>query len=117
MKKKKQDKENKKNCQTSFKKGNMENKSLHKELIDAMNEIICKRDELERQILQDDDERKKIENDITILQQRLNCLHQRLKINQENKAKMNRILMETDMAYKKIQESSQVLVSTLKKTL
>ncbi|CAD5122085.1 unnamed protein product [Dimorphilus gyrociliatus] len=93
----------------------MENKSLHMELINAMNEIMFKRDELNRQIQSDDEEKKMLENDITILQQRLNCVQQRLRCNQEVIGKMNRILTETDMAYRKIQESSQVLVSALKK--
>jgi Sjoegren syndrome nuclear autoantigen 1 len=85
------------------------------ELVKCIEDLCSKRDDLHRQILLEEEEKAKLQNDIRILTERLTKLNESLarKISMRND--FDRTIGETEGAYNKILESSQSLVHVLKK--
>ncbi|KAL5473052.1 hypothetical protein EMCRGX_G027493 [Ephydatia muelleri] len=85
------------------------------ELIKCIEDLCAKRDELHRQILQEDEEKQKIQNDIRILTDRLAVINESLAKKIATRNDYDRTISETEAAYKKILESSQSLLHVLKR--
>jgi len=67
-----------------------------------------KREEVNRQILQDEEEKQKIQNDLRILTERLSRINDSLARKVASRNEYDKTIMETEAAYMKILESSQV---------
>lgn len=91
--------------------------ALNNELIKCIEEMSMKRDEIHRQIIIDEAEKKKVEFEIRTLTERLASLVESLSRKYAVKKDCDRTITETESAYMKIVEGSQTLVHTVKKGL
>ena len=73
-----------------------------------------KREEINRQLSSDEQEKAKIQNDLAILTRRLAHLNEKLS-RQISRNEYDRTIQETEAAYSKILESSQTLLTVLKR--
>lgn len=96
-------------------RGETINYEFHKELIGTIEHLTERRESIERQIHDDELEKKKLEQDIRLLDDRLARLIDRLRRNSEIRRRLDKILSDTDVAYQKIFESSQALICAIKK--
>ncbi|KAL5012555.1 hypothetical protein ScPMuIL_011106 [Solemya velum] len=85
------------------------------ELVKCINELCAKRDDLHKQILQEDEEKQKLQNDIRILTERLSKVNESLSKKMASRNEFDKTIAETESAYMKILESSQTLLSVLKR--
>lgn len=85
------------------------------ELVKCIEDLCTKRDELHRQILTEEEEKRKIQNDIRILTERLAKITESLSKKYAAQTEYDRTISETETAYMKILESSQTLLHALKK--
>jgi len=74
-----------------------------------------KREEVNRQILKDEEEKQKIQNDLRILTERLSRINDSLARKVASRNEYDKTIMETEAAYMKILESSQTLLHVLKR--
>ncbi|CAD5112014.1 unnamed protein product [Dimorphilus gyrociliatus] len=88
---------------------------FHKELIGTIEHLTERRESIECQIREDELEKKKLEQDIRLLDDRLARLIDRLRKNGETRRKLDKILSDSNAAYQKIFESSQALISAIRK--
>eukprot|EP00161_Ancyromonas_sigmoides_P002621 TRINITY_DN1236_c0_g1_i1.p2 TRINITY_DN1236_c0_g1~~TRINITY_DN1236_c0_g1_i1.p2 ORF type:complete len:112 (-),score=26.73 TRINITY_DN1236_c0_g1_i1:18-353(-) len=89
--------------------------NYNNELIKCIEDLREKRDAVSRQVSKDEDERAKIQTDIRILTERLQRLEGSLGRKAEAVREYDRTITETEAAYAKILESSQTLLSVLKR--
>lgn len=89
--------------------------ATNSELIKCIEELREKREETNRQILKEQEERAKIQNDIRILTERLNRVNESLSRKEATRDEYDRTVKETEGAYVKILESSQTLLTVLKR--
>lgn len=89
--------------------------NYNNDLVRCIEELREKREEVNRAIASDEEEKAKIQNDLRILTERLSRLNDGLarKINSRNE--YDRTIQETEAAYQKILESSQTLLHVLKR--
>jgi len=74
-----------------------------------------KREEVNRQILKEEEEKAKIQKDLSILTDRLQKLNESLTRKQQARNEYDKTIQETEAAYMKILESSQTLLHVLKR--
>ncbi|KAH9492569.1 Sjoegren syndrome nuclear autoantigen 1 [Bulinus truncatus] len=89
--------------------------SYNNELVKCIEELCCKRDEIHRSILQEEDEKVKLQNDIRVLTEKLAKVNESLAKKIASRNEFDRTIAETEAAYMKILESSQTLLSVLKR--
>eukprot|EP00002_Diphylleia_rotans_P039870 TRINITY_DN9357_c0_g1_i1.p1 TRINITY_DN9357_c0_g1~~TRINITY_DN9357_c0_g1_i1.p1 ORF type:complete len:111 (+),score=28.63 TRINITY_DN9357_c0_g1_i1:62-394(+) len=89
--------------------------NYNNELVRCLEELRTRREEVHRQILREEDERNKIQNDIRILTERLNKANESLSRKISARSEYDRTIVETEAAYNKILESSQTLLNLLKR--
>ena len=74
-----------------------------------------KREEINKQISSDEQEKTKIQNDLAILTKRLSQLNDKLAREVASRNEYDKTIQETEAAYMKILESSQTLLTVLKR--
>ena len=74
-----------------------------------------KREEINKQISSDEQEKTKIQNDLAILTKRLSQLNDKLAREVASRNEYDKTIQETEAAYLKILESSQTLLTVLKR--
>uniref|UniRef100_A0A3P8RI39 Sjogren syndrome nuclear autoantigen 1 n=1 Tax=Astatotilapia calliptera TaxID=8154 RepID=A0A3P8RI39_ASTCA len=82
--------------------------------IRGIEELCSKRDELNRQIKQEEEEKERLQHDIRVLSEKLSRVNESLTQRLAARATFDRTIAETEAAYTKILESSQSLLSVLK---
>ncbi|KAI6651525.1 Sjoegren syndrome nuclear autoantigen 1-like [Oopsacas minuta] len=85
------------------------------ELVKCIEDLCAKRDEGQRQILIEEEEKSKVQGDIKILSERLAKINESLAKKIAARNEYDRIIAETENAYNKILESSQALLHVLKR--
>ncbi|KAG2457573.1 Sjoegren syndrome nuclear autoantigen 1 homolog [Polypterus senegalus] len=85
------------------------------ELVKCFEELCSKRDELNMQIVKQEREKVKLQNDIRLLTEKLCVVNESLACKLAARNDFNRTITETEAAYMKILESSQTLLNVLKK--
>ena len=70
--------------------------------LSGIEDLCAKRDDLHRQILQEDEEKQKIQNDIRILTDRLAVINESLAKKIATRNDYDRTISETEAAYKKV---------------
>jgi len=85
------------------------------ELVKCIEDLCTKRDELHKQILEEEEEKRKVQNDIRILTERLAKINESLSKKMASRNEFDKTIAETEAAYMKILESSQTLLNVLKK--
>lgn len=89
--------------------------TYNNELVKCIEDLCTKRDELQKQILNEEEEKGKIQNDIRILSERLAKINESLAKKIASRNEYDKTIAETEAAYMKILESSQTLLHVLKK--
>lgn len=89
--------------------------TYNNELVKCIEDLCTKRDELQKQILNEEEEKSKIQNDIRILSERLAKINESLAKKIASRNEYDKTIAETEAAYMKILESSQTLLHVLKK--
>lgn len=74
-----------------------------------------KREEINRQILREEEEKAKIQRDLSVLTDRLSKINDGLSRKVQARNEYDRTIQETEGAYMKILESSQTLLQVLKR--
>ncbi|XP_060768777.1 Sjoegren syndrome nuclear autoantigen 1 isoform X1 [Neoarius graeffei] len=87
----------------------------HRTLAPRIEELFFKRDELSKQIQQEEEEKTRLQHDIRVLTEKLNRVSESLDRRLTTRSELERTIAETEAAYMKILESSQTLLSVLKK--
>lgn len=85
------------------------------ELLKSIEDVREKREELTRQIEKDEANKVEIQNELSILTDRLTKLNENLARKIQTRNEYNKIIQETEAAYIKILESSQTLLDVLKR--
>ncbi|XP_032993619.1 Sjoegren syndrome nuclear autoantigen 1 [Lacerta agilis] len=89
--------------------------SYNNELVKCIEDLSLKRDELSKQIRQEEEEKGKLQNDIRILTDKLSRVNESLARKMASRNEFDRTIAETEAAYMKILESSQTLLNVLRK--
>ena len=85
------------------------------ELVKCIEDLKEKREEVNRQIVKDEEEKSKIQNDLQVLTKRLSQLQAESEKKRAHLMEYDRTVQETEAAYMKILESSQTLLHVLKR--
>ncbi|XP_077987076.1 microtubule nucleation factor SSNA1-like isoform X1 [Glandiceps talaboti] len=89
--------------------------SYNNELVKCIEDLCTKRDELHKQILNEEEEKQKIQNDLRILSERLAKVNESVAKKIAARNEYDKTIAETEAAYMKILESSQTLLHVLKR--
>ncbi|XP_065065149.1 microtubule nucleation factor SSNA1-like [Rhopilema esculentum] len=89
--------------------------SYNNELVKCIEDLCTKRDEVQRQILAEEEEKAKLQNDIRILTEKLAKVNESLAKKISSRNEYDKTIAETESAYMRILESSQTLLHVLKK--
>lgn len=89
--------------------------NYNNELVRSIEDLREKREELNRQISCDEDEKKRITHELTMLTERLQKLNEGLIRKTTARNEYDKTIQETEAAYMKILESSQTLMHVLKR--
>eukprot|EP00310_Coccolithus_braarudii_P013998 CAMPEP_0183350938 /NCGR_PEP_ID=MMETSP0164_2-20130417/22126_1 /TAXON_ID=221442 /ORGANISM="Coccolithus pelagicus ssp braarudi, Strain PLY182g" /LENGTH=112 /DNA_ID=CAMNT_0025522977 /DNA_START=67 /DNA_END=405 /DNA_ORIENTATION=- len=89
--------------------------NYNNELVSCIEELREKREELNRSIAADEEEKAKIQNDLRILTERLSRINDNLARKIASRTEYDKTITETEAAYSKILESSQTLLHVLKR--
>ena len=89
--------------------------NYNNELVKCIEDLREKREEVNRQILSEEEEKAKIQKDLSILTDRLQKLNESLTRKQQARNEYDKTIQETEAAYMKILESSQTLLHVLKR--
>ncbi|KAG7314810.1 hypothetical protein KOW79_022113 [Hemibagrus wyckioides] len=89
--------------------------TYNNELVKCIEELFFKRDELNKQIQQEEEEKTRLQHDIRVLTEKLSRVCESLDRRLTTRNELDRTIAETEAAYMKILESSQTLLSVLKK--
>lgn len=89
--------------------------TYNNELVKCINDLCHKRDDIHKQILQEEEEKLKLQNDIRILTERLAKVNESLSKKMASRNEFDKTIAETEAAYMKILESSQTLLNVLKR--
>lgn len=89
--------------------------SYNNELIKCVDELCAKRDDLQKQIKEEEEEKNKIQNDIQILTEKLAKINESLAKKIATRNDYDKTISETEAAYVKIIDSSHTLLNTLQK--
>eukprot|EP01066_Platyproteum_vivax_P003542 Platyproteum_vivax@DN14477_c0_g1_i1.p1 len=93
--------------------GSLQN--YNNELVKCIEDLRERREEVHRQILKEDEEKQKIQKEISILTDRLTKINDNLVRKTQARNEFDKTIQETEAAYMKIMESSQTLLHVLKK--
>ncbi|CAH1784282.1 unnamed protein product [Owenia fusiformis] len=85
------------------------------ELVKCIEDLCTKRDDLQKQIHEEEEEKRKVQNDIRILTERLAKINESLSKKMATRQEFDKTIAETESAYMKILESSQTLLNVLKR--
>ncbi|XP_012719611.1 Sjoegren syndrome nuclear autoantigen 1 [Fundulus heteroclitus] len=88
--------------------------TYNNELVKCIEDLCSTRDQLNRQIRQEEDEKERLQHDIRVLSEKLSQVNESLAQRLVARANLDRTIAETEAAYTKILESSQSLLSVLK---
>ena len=86
----------------------------------GIEELCSKRDELHRQILEEEEEKRKIQNDLRILTERLSKVNEMLSKKTASRNEFDKTISETEAAYMKVCVKTvmwQILRGILKKLM
>lgn len=89
--------------------------NYNNELVKCIEDLREKREEINRQILKEEEEKAKIQRDLSILTDRLSGINENLAKKIQARNEYDRTIQETEAAYMKILESSQTLLQVLKR--
>ncbi len=89
--------------------------NYNNELVKCIEDLREKREEINRQILKDEEEKAKIQRDLSVLTDRLSKINETLARKIQARNEYDRTIQETEAAYMKILESSQTLLQVLKR--
>ena len=89
--------------------------NYNNELVKCIEDLREKREEINRQILKEEEEKAKIQRDLSILTDRLSKINEALTRKIQARNEYDRTIQETEGAYMKILESSQTLLQVLKR--
>ena len=89
--------------------------NYNNELVKCIEDLREKREEINKQILKEEEEKTKIQRDLSILTDRLSILNESLVRKSQARSEYDRTIQETEAAYMKILESSQTLLQVLKR--
>jgi Sjoegren syndrome nuclear autoantigen 1 len=89
--------------------------NYNNELVKCIEDLREKREEINRQILKEEEEKAKIQRDLSILTERLSKINESLARKVQARNEYDRTIQETEAAYMKILESSQTLLQVLKR--
>jgi Sjoegren syndrome nuclear autoantigen 1 len=81
----------------------------------GIEDLCAKRDELQRQILIEEEDKHKLENEIRATSEKLARINENLAKKITARTEFDRTISETEAAYMKILESSQTLLNVLKR--
>jgi Sjoegren syndrome nuclear autoantigen 1 len=84
-------------------------------LVKCIEDLREKREEINRQILKDEEDKAKIQRDLSVLTDRLSKINENLSRKVQARNEYDRTIQETEGAYMKILESSQTLLQVLKR--
>ncbi|XP_054468902.1 Sjoegren syndrome nuclear autoantigen 1 [Anoplopoma fimbria] len=88
--------------------------TYNNELVKCIEDLCSKREELNRQIKQEEEEKERLQHDIRVLSEKLCRVNESLAQRLAARTTFDRTIAETEAAYTKILESSQSLLSVLK---
>jgi len=88
--------------------------TYNNELVKCIEDLTSKRDDIQRQILQEEQEKEKIQNDVRLLSERLAKIQESLAKKIQLRNDFDRTLSETEGAYTKILETSQTLLNQVR---
>merc|ERR1711998_46107 len=89
--------------------------NYNNELVKCIEDLREKREEINRQILKEEEEKAKIQKDLSILTERLSKINETLSRKVQARNEYDKTIQETEAAYMKILESSQTLLHVLKR--
>jgi Sjoegren syndrome nuclear autoantigen 1 len=89
--------------------------NYNNELVKCVEDLREKREEINRQILKEEEEKAKIQRDLSVLTDRLSKINEGLSRKVQARNEYDRTIQETEGAYMKILESSQTLLQVLKR--
>lgn len=89
--------------------------NYNNELVKCIEDLREKREEINRQISKDEDDKAKLQKDIQLLTERLQLVNDQLARKNQARNEYDRTIQETEAAYMKILESSQTLLGVLKR--
>lgn len=89
--------------------------NYNNDLVRCIEELREKREDLNRSVAQDEEEKAKIQNDLRILTERLARINDNLARKVASRNEYDKTIQETEAAYAKIMESSQTLLHVLKR--
>merc|ERR1711924_130028 len=89
--------------------------NYNSELVKCIEDLREKREELNKSIAADEEEKAKIQNDLRILTERLSRINDNLARKIASRTEYDKTITETEAAYSKILESSQTLLYVLKR--
>ncbi|XP_051893267.1 Sjoegren syndrome nuclear autoantigen 1 [Pristis pectinata] len=89
--------------------------TYNNELVKCIEDLCTKREELNQHILQEEEQKNKLQNDIRILTEKLAKVNESLARKMATRNEFDRTIAETEAAYMKILESSQTLLTVLKR--
>lgn len=90
-------------------------KNYNYELVKSIEDLREKREELNRQILKEEDEKAKVEAELARLHEALRLITESLEAKITTRNNYDKTIQETEQAYIKILESSQTLLHVLGK--
>jgi sjoegren syndrome nuclear autoantigen 1 len=89
--------------------------NFNNELVKCIEDLKEKREEIARQILKDEEDKAKIQRDLSVLTDRLTKINESLARKVTARNEYDRTIQETEGAYMKILESSATLLQVLKR--
>ncbi|CAH8536636.1 unnamed protein product [Schistosoma rodhaini] len=89
--------------------------NYNNELVKCFEELCKRREDLQRQIQQDETERAKLQREISVLNDKLSRVNESLDKKLSTRNEYDRTIAESEAAYMKILESSQTLLTVLKR--
>eukprot|EP00922_Rhytidocystis_sp_ex-Travisia-forbesii_P048433 GHVS01072143.1.p1 GENE.GHVS01072143.1~~GHVS01072143.1.p1 ORF type:complete len:116 (+),score=15.21 GHVS01072143.1:357-704(+) len=89
--------------------------SYNNELVKCIEDLREKREEVNKQILREEDDRGKIQRELSVLTERLQRINESLVRKTQARNEYDKTIQETEAAYMKILESSQTLLHVLKR--
>ena len=89
--------------------------NYNNELVKCIEDLREKREEINREILREEEEKAKIQRDLSLLTERLSRINEALARKIQARNEYDRTIQETEAAYMKILESSQTLLTVLKR--
>ena len=89
--------------------------NYNNELVKCIEDMREKREEVNKQILKEEEEKAKIQKDLSILTDRQSKINESLTGKVQARNEYDKTIQETEAAYMKILESSQTLLHVLKR--